>query len=90
MQFQGLACGGSMACGGGVVGLVAEALPGGGQNSLMVTVSRLVVTSVTTTLAQRTVISGCQSGSPSSSPAPPPLPQRCGSEEKSFWQRSRP
>lgn len=35
------------------------------QNSLMVTVRRFVVTSVTTTLAQLGAISGCQSGSPS-------------------------
>lgn len=38
---------------------------GGRQNSLMVTVRRLVVTSVTTTSAQHGAISGCQSGSPS-------------------------
>ncbi len=35
------------------------------QNSLMVTVRRFVVTSVTTTLARLGAISGCQSGSPS-------------------------
>lgn len=35
------------------------------QNSLMVTVRRFVVTSVTTTLVQLGVISGCQSGFPS-------------------------
>lgn len=35
------------------------------QNSLMVTVSRFVVTSVTTTLARLGATSGCQSGSPS-------------------------
>lgn len=42
----------------------------GWQNSLMVTVSRLVVTSVTTTLAQRGAISGRQSGSPSTGTLP--------------------
>lgn len=34
-------------------------------NSFMVTVTRLVVTSVTTTSLQLGAISGCQSGSPS-------------------------
>lgn len=43
-----------------------EAGPEAGEgNSLMVTVTRLVVTSVTTTSLQLGAISGCQSGSPS-------------------------
>lgn len=37
----------------------------GDGNSFMVTVTRLVVTSVTTTSLQLGAISGCQSGSPS-------------------------
>lgn len=53
-----------------------EPASAGWQNSLMVTVRRLVVTSVTTTLAQRGAISGRQSGSPSTgallSPGGPP------------------
>lgn len=43
-----------------------EAGPEAGEgNSFMVTVTRLVVTSVTTTSLQLGAISGCQSGSPS-------------------------
>lgn len=43
-----------------------DAGPEAGEgNSLMVTVTRLVVTSVTTTSLQLGDISGCQSGSPS-------------------------
>lgn len=47
---------------------LAEGEPGqeaGEGNSFMVTVTRLVVTSVTTTSLQLGAISGCQSGSPS-------------------------
>ncbi len=43
---------------------LAEGEAGEG-NSFMVTVTRLVVTSVTTTSLQPGAISGCQSGSPS-------------------------
>lgn len=62
----------------GVEGSSGEALEGGEEassgiadgdagegNSFMVTVTRLVVTSVTTTSLQLGAISGCQSGSPS-------------------------
>jgi len=47
-------------------GAEGEAGPEAGEgNSLMVTVTRLVVTSVTTTSLQLGAISGCQLGSPS-------------------------
>lgn len=57
------------AAGGGVEAFSSLAGEAGSDagvgNSLMVTVTRLVVTSVTTTSLQLGTISGCQSGSPS-------------------------
>lgn len=49
----------------GCIGWGEEGRDEGEGNSLIVTVRRLVVTSVTTTLALLATISGCQSGSPS-------------------------
>lgn len=70
--------------GGGVSSGLPEGEAGEG-NSLMVTVTRLVVTSVTTTSLQLGAISGCQSGSPSagtlfgSSKSEPWFPELMGS-----------
>lgn len=75
ISSYGLDCGGFFSGGGGgggeevvfsgSIGWGEEGRDEGEGNSLIVTVRRLVVTSVTTTLALLATISGCQSGLPS-------------------------